>query len=117
MFTHVSERGEPVVIKVPCYYSPNIELHLFSPQDYTCYHKMSPHSISMMGSQNWFGFQLCDNVDGDVRMIHSNINPQISAILFLHQEFAPVHSVVHITNMCRGSQGALLEFYLMVGSS
>ena len=52
----VTEEGEPVMVQVPAYYVPSIELQLFSPQDYSHYHKQDPHLMTMFGSQSWFMF-------------------------------------------------------------
>ena len=52
----VTEAGALVDVEVPCYYAPDIQLRLFSPQDYARYHKQSSASATMLGSHSWFGF-------------------------------------------------------------
>ena len=41
----VSEEGTPLIVKVPAYYAPDIQLRLFSPQDYARYHKLLREEI------------------------------------------------------------------------
>ena len=73
----VTDQGESVLIRVPCYYAPDITLRLFSPQDYARYHKMPHSTTTMCGSHSWFGFQHESSEPGkEPKMIVSNINPQ-----------------------------------------
>ena len=64
-----TKQGELVAIKVSFDYSPNIPLHLFSPQDYARYHNQYPNTDSMMDTQSWFCFKHEESCDDDLKII------------------------------------------------
>ena len=83
----MSETGEPLIIKVPCYYCPDIQLRLFSPQDYARYHKQDPKYASMMGSSSWFTFNHQDsNLMDDVKLIYCGLDPESRLFYFYAEE-------------------------------
>ena len=78
----VSEEGTPLVVRVPAHYAPNIQLCLFSPQDYAKYRKQPAELATMLGSHAWFAFIHEASTNGLPLVIHSNINPQSHLFLF-----------------------------------
>jgi len=88
----ISEEGQPVQVRVPAYYAPEIELRLFSPQDYARYHKQTFDTYSMIGNSAWFDFLHESATPGKAVIVHTNVDPQSQLFFFYAsptQDFVP----------------------------
>ena len=81
--------GEPITVRVPAYFAPDIHLRLFSPQDYARYHKQDPNTVCFNGSPNWFSFHHESSTFSGCahgnRVIIGNRDPQ-SGLFFMFAE-------------------------------
>ena len=78
-----------MIVKVPAYYAPDIQLRLFSPQDYARYHKQPAELATMLGSHAWFAFIHEASTPASPLIVHSNVDPQ-SHLFFLHTDTKPL---------------------------
>ena len=90
----VSKEGTPLIVKVPAYYAPDIQLHLFSPQDYARYHKQPAELATMLGSHAWFAFVHESSTQASPHIIHSNVVPQSHLFLF-YADTKPLSPCLH----------------------
>ena len=89
----INSDGYPAIVRVPCYYAPDVKMRLFSPQDYARYHDMPVAEPSMEGTHAWFQFKclIDDEVKeqvppfkpGEVHVIDTHSDPQ-SRLFFFH---------------------------------
>lgn len=75
-----TKQGEPVAVKVLCYFLPDIPLRLFSPQDYAQYHQQCPNTTLMIGSQSWFCFKHEACTSDEPKIIRSTIKLVVPSI-------------------------------------
>ena len=81
----LTEMGEPVTINVPAYYCPEVQLRLFSPQDYARYHKMTDRFPTMNGTHAWFSVSHKDSTTHKRLEVMAGVEPQ-SQLFFFYAE-------------------------------
>ena len=82
----VTDKGDPVVIRVPAYFAPDIPLRLFSPQDYARYHEQPTDTPSFLGNSAWFAFHHVDSdYNQNLKVIYTNRDPDSGLFYFFSE--------------------------------
>ena len=84
------ESGKFVIVRVPAYYCPDIQLRLFSPQDYSRYHHMSEDEPTMMGNHAWFALYHQCWEEEDPVIVRAIREPESNLFFFYAENHVPL---------------------------
>ena len=83
----VSEDGDPLTVRVPCYHVPEIPLRLFSPQDYARYHEQDTSKPSFLGNGAWLYFHHeSSDLDKEKVAVFGNRDPHTGLFYFYGED-------------------------------